>query len=210
MNISDEEKEERANIINKSYQGIIPYHEVFYINSIIYSSERCLDAFSRYEFFLRQNTSADTLLSILQEAVGHAAALSRFFWPSLQGKKNEKSQINMRKLRGEKLRQSFLLNESSELFKRDLRNTFEHFDEKIDSYFLEDNFGTFYPECIIAKHELADEPSSHIFKLIDPDTECLVLLGKKFFFSGIRLEVKRIYDLGVQFYTKDGRLKFEF
>lgn len=198
-----EEIERRAKLISDGYNGIISYHEVFYIHSIIYTSERCLDAFNRYEESLKHKISGDSVVSILQEAVGHAAAISRFFWPSSTGKKNEKELINMRKLRGEKLRKAFNLDESSDLYKRDIRNAFEHFDEKMDLYFLGDNYGAFYPECIIDSHELSDIPGQNIFKLIDPKAQCLILLGKKFNFSNIRTEVRNIHDLGKKLYENN-------
>jgi hypothetical protein len=53
--------------------------------------------------------------------------------------------------------------------------------------------GHFFPDPIIGSHSLADEPTGKIFKLIDPENECLVLLGKKFFFNPIRVEVEKIF-----------------
>lgn len=47
---------------------------------------------------------------------------------------------------------------------------------------------------MLGEHTLADDPVGKIFKLIDPENECLVLLGRKFFFSPIREEVKRIFN----------------
>ena len=50
----------------------------------------------------------------------------------------------------------------------------------------------FFPSCKIGSHTLADDPTGHIFKLLDIDSECLVLMGGKYFFAAIRDEVKRI------------------
>lgn len=51
------------------------------------------------------------------------------------------------------------------------------------------------PNGLIGKHMIVDDPIGHVFKVLDSDAECLVLLNKKYFFGPIRAEVKRIVDL---------------
>ncbi|MEO0834731.1 MAG: hypothetical protein AAFY16_01830 [Cyanobacteria bacterium J06642_3] len=82
-----EEKERRAKIVIESYNGIIPYCEAFYLHSIIYSAGRCLESFEQCDYMKNQDVNPDYLISIVQEAVGHAAALSRYFWVHLKEKK---------------------------------------------------------------------------------------------------------------------------
>ncbi|MDT9599134.1 hypothetical protein RQX22_09255 [Sphingosinicella sp. GR2756] len=43
--------------------------------------------------------------------------------------------------------------------------------------------------------ELADDPVSHIFRLIDPVKEIFVLLGQKHDFGSVRPEVQRVAEL---------------
>jgi hypothetical protein len=131
--INDEEKEKRAAIV-ADRGGILPYCEAFYLLSIHYSAGRCLESFEKYEKFKNQEVEPDYLVSIIQEAVGHAAALSRYFWPSPQGRKNQPNLTRLKKERGKKLRHSFGLTEDSPLYNRDLRNAWEHFDERLDVY----------------------------------------------------------------------------
>lgn len=202
-----QELERRALICANDYDGIIPYVEAFYIHSIIYSASRCLDSFCLYEALKDKNVSADELISIVQEAVGHSAALSRYFWPSPVGKKKQPNLTKMKEMRGEKLRRAFGLDDNSVLYNRDLRNAWEHFDERLDFYFLENDAGYFFPSCIIGSHELADDSSGHIFKLLDVEEECLVLLGTKFFFSPIKESVKRILAIAVQADKQGARLQ---
>jgi len=133
------EKERRAEIVCFEYDGIVPTIEAFYILSIVYSAKRCLDAFNRYDELEKIEANAEDLVSIVQEAVGHAAALSRYFWPSPQGKKKQPTLKQLKEKRGEKLRKAFQVDEGSPLFNRDLRNAWEHFDERLDEYFLEND-----------------------------------------------------------------------
>jgi hypothetical protein len=66
-----------------------------------------------------------------------AAALSRYFWPTTTGnKKKQAEQLEMRRMRGEKLRDIFKVTDDSPLCNRDLRNAWEHFDEKLDTYLI--------------------------------------------------------------------------
>ena len=192
--INNQKINRRAKLVTEDYEGIIPYCEAFYLLSIHYTAGRCLESFDNYEHLKDQDVNPDYLISIVQEAVGHAAALSRYFWPSPFGKKNQENLKQLKKKRGEKLRRSFGLKKESPLYNRDLRNAWEHFDERLDFYLLENDTGMFFPTCVIDSHELADDPSGHIFKLLDPDAECLVLMGHKYFFAPIRDEVKKIFE----------------
>jgi hypothetical protein len=108
-------------------------------------------------------------------------------------KKKQPKQIEMRKKRGEYLRQQHSVTDDSPLHNRALRNAWEHFDEKLDTYLISNVAGYFFPNPIAGSHTLADDPIGRIFKLIDTENECLVLLGEKYFFAPIRVEVQRIF-----------------
>jgi hypothetical protein len=189
-----DELERRAKLVADELNGMQPHTLIFYQFSIRYSAERCLEAFYHYEEALKENAEADYLVSVIQEAVGHAAALSRYFWPSPSGPKNNRQLLKLRQKRGEYLRNFFNLDENSPLYNRDLRNAWEHFDEKLDVYLIEKVSGMFFPMSQIGSHFENDNPINRVFKLLDPNDECLVLMGKKYFFAPIRNEVIRIFD----------------
>ncbi|HJP18340.1 MAG TPA: hypothetical protein QF468_06800 [Nitrospinota bacterium] len=201
-----QEIKRRALICANDYDGIVPYFEAFYIHSIIYSASRCLDSFQRYEAIKEKDVSADELISILQEAVGHSAALSRYFWPSPIGKKKHSKLSIVKEKWGKKLRIAFNLDDNSVLYNRELRNAWEHFDERLDCYFIENDAGYFFPSCIVGSHQLADDPAGHIFKLLDIKEECLVLLGTKFFFSPIKESVKKVLEKAMEADKQGARL----
>lgn len=203
-----EELERRAAIVLNDFNGILPYTEAYYIHSLIYSSGRCVESFERYHFLKdEEDIDANYLVSVLQEAVGHAAALSRYFWPSPAGKKGQKNLIKMRTARGHKLLEAFDLDVSSPLYNRELRNAWEHFDERLDNYLLENEAGYFFPSAIIGSHSLADDPTGHIFKMLDKDEDCLVLMNQKHFFAPIHEEAKRIHEIAKDFGRKGNRIR---
>ena len=102
---------------------------------------------------------------------------------------------------------TFHLDESSALYNRDLRNAWEHFDERLDAYFLENDAGFFFPSCILDDHSLADDPVGHIFKLLDIEAECLVLLGEKYFFAPIREAVQSVLEIALEADKNGSRLR---
>lgn len=203
------EKERRATICANDWNGIFPTIEAFYIHSIIYSASRCLDAFNRYDVLDKSQDNAEELVSIVQEAVGHSSALSRYFWPSPQGKKKQPMLKELKEKRGEKLRGAFRVDENSPLYNRDLRNACEHFDERLDEYFLEHDSGYFFPSSLLNSHTLADDPMGHIFKLLDLQENCLVLMGEKYYFAPIREEVRRIQRVAKIFDAHGARLTID-
>lgn len=205
--LTPEKIDTRAKTIVEDWEGIFPPLEAFYIHSLLYAAGRCLEAFKKYEYLKTQNINPEHLISIIQEAVGHAAALSRFFWPSPKGKKEQPNVQKLKEARGKKLRASFELDNNSVLFNRELRNAWEHFDERLDLFLLENESGIFFPSCIVDSHGRADAPVEHIFKLLDPDAECLVLMGEKYFFAPIYKEVSRIFNLCLEFDKKGSRLR---
>lgn len=187
------ELERRAKITRETYDGIQRMHLALYGQSIHYSAERCLNAFARCDSMVGGDDAYE-LISSIQEAIGHAAALSRYFWPTSMGKKKKMpEQLAMRQSRGLKLKKYFGVTDDSPIANRDIRNAWEHFDEKLDTYLISNDAGFFFPSPIIGHHEIADEPTGKVFKLIDPDNEVLILLGKKFFYRAIRQEVERIF-----------------
>ncbi|MCM0020997.1 MAG: hypothetical protein NBV67_13455 [Tagaea sp.] len=175
----------KESIVTDDFGGICPIYEAFYIHSIIYVAERSDAAFRRYELAVKEGRIAAFVFAAVQEALTHAGALSRFFWPTPQGNK-------LAIERGIRLRSAFSVNDTSALKSRTLRNAFEHFDEDLDRYLLKDLTGYIFPTPIVGDYTLTDEKLGHIFKLIDPTHGICVLLGKKFEFRSIQSEVRRV------------------
>ncbi|MGA9823484.1 MAG: hypothetical protein WBQ53_01410 [Methylocystis sp.] len=190
----------REELIVQEYRGILPYYEAFYIASIIYSAERSDAAFQRFEAVAQNNGEALLAMATIQEALTHAGALSRFFWPM-----QSKSKVAV--ARGQSLREAFELDDTSALKNRELRNAFEHFDERIDEYLMQDHVGYFFPQAMIDDHALADDKIGHIFKLVDPKSGLCVIMGRKFEFRPIHTEVQCILGLAQKMERNGSRLR---
>jgi hypothetical protein len=197
---------ERALTTISDSGGIPAICEAFYLHSILYPARRSLASFERLSEITDPLADAEPAISIAQEAIGHAAALSRFFWPGAPRKDTPAEVKKLHRARARKLRKAFALTRESALARRHLRDTWEHFDERLDLYLLLTAGGLVFPEPIIDTHELADDPLGHVFKLLDPEAECLVLLGQKHFYGPIRAEVRRVHDQAVAFFRNGGRI----
>lgn len=195
--IDDDIVEKYAKIIADDFNGIIPYHKEFYLHSMQYSARICVNAFGNYFDLLEDDgtyNDPDMLICVLQEAISHSASLSRYFWPSTSGnKKSKPNQFKHREKRGQKLCKMFNLDKTSALNNRNIRDTWEHFDERIDTYLLKNQTSIFFSKGQLGNHKLIDETLEHIFMLLDIENECLILMGEKYFFSDIFNEVLKIY-----------------
>ncbi len=196
--MDQEQLRHKVKIINEEWGGIFAPYEVFYIEAIHHVSLSAFNAFHRYEQAILNELSDEAIVSALQEALTHTAALARFFWPS-------RDKITTKE-RGEKLRVSFELSEQSPLKNKELRNALEHFDERLDAFLLEEHAGFFYPQSLVAPAVLFTEQVNHVFRLVDPLAEEFILLGKKYSFKGMREEVEAILKRVQQMNQEGGRL----
>jgi hypothetical protein len=76
-----DELKRRADLINNQNGGIYPIYEALYLQAVIYSASRSEAAFKRFEKAVSSSTHDTLNMAAIQEALTHAAALSRFFSP---------------------------------------------------------------------------------------------------------------------------------
>lgn len=115
---SPQELDERASLISREFDGIFPPYEAFYIQSIAYAASRAQRAFERFDVAHALRDSDVNQVSAAHEALGHSAALSRFFWPSKLGGKASEASRSLKATRATKLREAFALTDDSPLKER--------------------------------------------------------------------------------------------
>lgn len=163
-----------------STSPIHPPFEAMYIQSMLLNSTSAVRSILKLESIFARLPERPTIedveklpvklvLNELQNMIGHAGALSRYFWPV----RKEFS------ARGATLREVFSLDEASPLFDRDLRNAIEHFDERLDKYFSQDLVGCFFPEYVGVK-PIDDGVPGHFFRAFFVDTGKFRLLDEEF------------------------------
>lgn len=185
MNISDDERRKREKFVISQEDGIFPMYEAFYIEAILYSAGRAMDAFQRFDKAVRESAVAADIVATAHEALTHIAGLSRFFWPARDK--------DLHNARARKLREAFQLDDKSALYDRQLRNALEHFDERLDEFLLQDLAGHFYPSPIVGSLSM-EGPTDTMFRMVDPEKEIFALLGQKYSFGYLRSAVDDIYS----------------
>jgi hypothetical protein len=170
--------------------GISPSHEALYIESMLFN---CLSAMSSIHevadtveaaesgTISLEDIDEDAFLNHLQNVVVQGAALSRYFFPV--GKGHE--------ARGIQLRAALAVTEASALWSRDLRNSIEHFDERLDDYLSEGPVGHIYPRYVGPALE-SDGVPRHLFRAYFIDRGIFSLLGKEYQIPPLVDEIGRI------------------
>ncbi len=183
-----------------NYVGIQPPHFAFYNECIRFHCEAAMTAINYLASFIEMTNETKgnyemdgeltgRILDNLQSILIHAAALSRYFWPSTPG------QNKIHEARGAELRKQFELTDDSPLKSRKLRNQLEHFDENLDKYLSEKPIvGYIIPSYVGGKPE-SDGVPTHIFRAFYIDVGIFEVLG-------IEHEVQPIVDQVCKIYFK--------
>jgi hypothetical protein len=192
--------------MKESHEIIWPTFEVCYIHAMLFNTESALtsvDIVSAVMDQLNQNPDEDpysfvdvkSFLDHAQNIIVQGAAISRYFWPIRKA----------HEARGELLRNIFEMVEDNPLKDRDLRNSIEHFDEKLDLYLSNGIVGYFFPEYFGHKLSLDGVPS-HVFRVYFTDTGSLCLLGKEYLLQPLADDIYRIHEMLLTFDKNGGRL----
>jgi hypothetical protein len=181
-----------------NYVGIQPPHFAFYNECIRFHCEAAMTAIDYLVSFIEMTNETNgnyemdgeltgRILDNLQSILIHAAALSRYFWPSKPGKNK------IHEVRGAELRRQFELTDESPLKSRKLRNQLEHFDENLDKYLSEKPIvGYIIPSYVGGKPEGNGVPT-HLFRAFYIDVGVFEVLGIEHEVQPIVDEVCKIY-----------------
>ncbi|SCW81263.1 hypothetical protein SAMN03159304_03131 [Pseudomonas sp. NFACC24-1] len=189
---------------NGAFSIWTPY-EAFYIQSMLFNTTSALQSCSIAEKIIEKisireidpQEKKDLLLDCLHNVVNQSGAISRYFFPSRDGVKGTDKKTIHRD-RGQYLSKVFGVKDDSPLMNRALRNSIEHFDERLDLYLQEGIVGYIFPSLILSEPEDSDVPH-HIFRAYYLKEGIFQVLGERYEIQPIVDEVGRIHDLLVKF-----------
>ena len=118
----------------------------------------------------------------IQSFLVAAAIISKFLWPDRKAEK-----------RGEQLRAFLSVGEVSPLRNRKVRDSIEHFDERLDSWIASgkgEHFGRVYGPTGL----LDFRPEDNV-RTFDPDNSRLTLLGEGIDLGDVLKEIERIHSM---------------
>ncbi len=203
MNITKDEKKQRAKLIVENFQGVLPQFEAFYIQYIFSKGFLCLQAFKKFENLCLQKDALEKheeIFEALHTALSHCAAISRFFWPSRDGI------LKLHEERGKKLRDAFRISDESPIKHRKLRDAIEHFDEKLDEYLLSHEMETTIM-LFVTDNMPASEDNAIILRHINIYNCEVSILGEVYSYGEITSEIFRITELAKKFSSQGYRLR---
>jgi hypothetical protein len=125
-----------------------------------------------------------------------AAALSRYFWPVRKAYQ----------VRGQFLRETFALDETSPLYDRALRNAMEHFDERLDAYVASGVVGCIFPEYV-GRRPADDGVPDHFFRAFFLDVGTFRLLDEEFAMTPLADELIFVHEHLAHLDQNGGRLR---
>src|SRR3546814_2662613 len=140
-------------------------HQAFYIQSMLFNTTSAFQSCSIAEKIIKKISDGeidpqekkDILLDCLQNVVNQSGAISRYFFPSRDGVKGTDKKTIHRD-RGQYLSKVFDVKDDSPLMNRALRNSIEHFDERLDLYLQDGIVGYIFPSLILPEPEDSDVP----------------------------------------------------
>jgi hypothetical protein len=121
----------------------------------------------------------------LQTILMGGANLSKMFWGSAKGSQAERTP----------LRQSLGVNDDSPLHDRQLRNDFEHFDERVEKWFAKSEERNYVGRTIGPPGMIVGIKGSELFRQFDPSTGRVAFWDHEVSVRDIYAEVQRILPL---------------
>lgn len=188
---------------NQEYK-IWPPYEAFYIETMKIVVDTAISHYETLNEIITDKNVFDQhhlqLIELSENIINQAAILSRYFWPI----KKEK----IHKLRGEKLREAFQVDDSNVLRNRDVRNFIEHFDENLDMFLTQFIAGQIFPKAIIFNSSEINEVTS-IFRAYVVNEFKFIALNRQIEILPIVKEIYRIQNLIIDFRNNGGRLRIK-
>jgi hypothetical protein len=143
------------------------------------AKDECERAFASVEALNAALRSRVDPFDAAEMLVHHAAAISRIFWPGRSISKEAQARADAR---GDALCKALGLAESHRVRSRHLRDHFEHFDERLDTWAEESKYRNIVrklvgPRAAVAGEAIAD---GDIIRHFDPSTNVYAFRGKRF------------------------------
>jgi len=179
-------------------EAIWPPALIFYVHAMLFNVRAALGSLELAgdAMGLTPGSSApdridqDFVLNHLQNAIIHAGAVSRHFWPS----KGKGAAARKTQARGAFLRRRMGVEDANPLADRRLRNAIEHFDERLDAYLANGLVGIIVPHYVGQSLEPSDIPG-HIFRAFYTDSLVFEIIGERYAIPPLIDELQRLEGL---------------
>jgi len=185
---------------------IWPPYEVFYIECI---KTACCNAINSWETIneiisdenLLKSNAVDTV-DLAENIINQVGIISKYFFPPRnQGQKNL-----IHKLRGEKLRDAFKIDDTHILKDRAFRDFLEHFDEKLDLFLNKSVAGNIIPPKAVYLTSNDINEVTIVFKAYVISEFKFISMNEKILLPTLVEEIYNVYNQCIEFLDNGGRL----
>ena len=187
---------------------IWPPYEVFYIECIKTASFNAIQSWEALnEIVSDENllkTNAVDTVDLAENIVNQAGIISKYFFPPVDVKKAKNL---THKLRGEKLRETFKIDDNQKLSDRTFRNYVEHFDEKLDLFLNKSVAGNIIPPKTVYWTSNDINEITIVFKAYVISEFKFISMNEKILLPTLVEEIYNVYNQCVEFLDNGGRLK---
>lgn len=183
-----------------------PY-EVFYIECIKVAALNAIESWEELnkivsDEHLLETNSIDTV-DLAENIVNQAGIISKYFFPPRSnGQKNL-----IHKLRGEKLRDAFKIDDTNILKDRTFRDFIEHFDEKLDLFLNKAVAGNIIPPKAIYWTSENINEVTYVFKAYVINEFKFISLNEHIVLPKLVEEIYKVYNQCIEFLDNGGRLR---
>ncbi len=178
---------------------IHPFNEVFYIESLLNKTRAILNDVELLNDIWKNGNhdckNDDVILDLFQNIIVNTGGISRFFWPS-QNK-------GYHKIRAEKLREVYHVNDSCVLKNRKMRNLIEHFDENLDDFLNEFTNGIVMPKYVGPLSLI--HGTRTFFRAYFCDKQVFKIFNVEYEIKPIIDEIRRIHEILLLQHENGGR-----
>lgn len=133
-----------------------------------------------------------------QAMVTAAAQLSKLFWvpnPSKERSERESEKLEFGLARSEYLRRIFQVDNRSPLKKRDVRNAYEHLDDRLDSILSKGQLPPIMDRSIGSLTAYSFSTPPLVKRFLDPDEQILTVMNTRLHMPPLVQEVERLERL---------------
>lgn len=187
---------------------IWPSYEVFYIECLKTASLNAIQSWEALnEIVSDENllkTNAINTIDLAENIVNQAGIISKYFFPPID-KKKPKNLIH--KLRGERLRESFKIDDNQKLSDRNFRNYIEHFDEKLDLFLKESVARNIVPPKSVYWTSNDISEVTIVFKAYIISEFKFISMNKEIILTTLVEEIYKVYNQCIEFLDNGGRLR---
>jgi hypothetical protein len=153
------------------------------------------------EVFKSMPVDQNRLFMSVQSFLVSSAMVSKLAWPETKNAEQRAADpvAQWTKDRGKKVRAALKLNKTSALHSKELRNTFEHYDERLDK-FTSKSYNTFTLNWTVTTSSsvaaaMGDHEDMPMVTWIDPDTLTVRIMTAKTSLRDINAEVQRVGEI---------------